>query len=124
MEDESAAEPTREQVEGKRSRGEAPAVDLAAAQAHAQWWSPDLKPKLEVIPSDVAEGVDGATSAWVADECNRALGQKLPKEGKEMRAELAQEGKRRELEAWGKFEAFVPLDASKVQKQLIDTRWV
>ena len=41
-----------------------------------------------------------------------------------MRAELVREGKRRELEAWGKVEAFSPLHACKVQEQLVDTRWV
>ena len=42
----SAVEPTQQQVEGKRSRGNVPAitteVDLAAVQTHAQWWLPDL----------------------------------------------------------------------------------
>ena len=70
MEESSAAAPTPQQVEGKRPRGEAPAitmeVDLAVVQAHAQWWSPDLKPKMEASPSDAVEGVDGAISAWVA----------------------------------------------------------
>ena len=41
-----------------------------------------------------------------------------------MHAELVQDGKRRELEAWGKFEAFSPLNARRAQKQLVDTRWV
>ena len=83
-EESSAAEPTQKQVEGKRPREDVPAitmeVDLAAAQAHAQWWSPDLKSKMEASPSDAVEGVDGAISAWVADECNRVLGQELPQE--------------------------------------------
>ena len=52
-------------------------VDLAVAQAHAQRWPPELKPKLEVNPSAAVEGVDGAISAWVADECNRILGRGL-----------------------------------------------
>ena len=74
-------------------------VDLAAAQAHAQWRSPDLKPKMEASPSEAVEGVDGAISAWVADECNCVLGQEFPQEEEEMRAELVHEGQRRELEA-------------------------
>ena len=128
MEEPSAVEPTQQQVEGKRRRGEAPAitmaVDLAAAQAHAQRWSPDLKPKMEASPSDAVEGADGAISAWVADACNRVLGQELPQEEGGMHAELAHEGKRRELEDWEKFQAFLPLHACKVQKQLVETRCV
>ena len=123
----SAVEQTQQWVEGKRSRGDVPAitmeVDLAVVQAHAQWWPPDLKPKMEASPSEAVEGVDGAISAWVADECNRVLGQELSQEEDEMRADLAREGKRRELEAWGEFDAFSPLSACKVQKQLVDTRW-
>ena len=63
---------------GKRSRGDVPGaatdVDLAVVQARAQLGPPELKHKLEVNPSAAVEGVDGAISAWVADECNRILG--------------------------------------------------
>ena len=73
----SLAEPmnvecSTEVAEGKRSRGETPATTMAVGpavvHAHAQWWSPDLKPRMEASPSAAAEGVDGAISAWVADE--------------------------------------------------------
>ena len=128
MVEQSALEQIQQQVGAKRSRGDVPAttmeVDLAATQAHAQWWARGLKPKLEVNPSAAAEGVGGAISAWVADECNRVLGQELPQEEEEMQADLAHEGKRRELEDWGKFDVFSPLSACKVQKRLVQTRWV
>ena len=55
---------------------------------------------MEASPSDAIEGVDGAISVWVADECNRALGQELYQEEERLHAELVQGGKRRELEAW------------------------
>ena len=62
-------------------RGETPAtttaVDLAVVHAHAQWWSPDIKPNMEASRSSSAEGVDGAISAWVADERNRISGQEV-----------------------------------------------
>ena len=74
-------------------------VGLAVVQAHAQWWYPELKPKLEVNPSAAVEGVDGAISAWVTDECNRIPGQELSQEEKGMHVDLANEGKRRELAA-------------------------
>ena len=73
-------------VEGKRSRGDARATklaaDLAAAQAHAQWWSPDPKPKIEAGQPSVVEDVDGAISAWVAGGRNSSLRQELPPEDK------------------------------------------
>ena len=51
---------------------------------------------MEASPSDAVEGVDGAISASVGDECNRVLGQKLSQEEEKVHAELAHEGKRRE----------------------------
>ena len=81
--DRSSVEPlntegSAEVAEGKRSRGETPATTMAVGpavvHAHAQWWSPDLKPRMEASPSAAAEGVDGAISVWVTDERNRILG--------------------------------------------------
>ena len=78
-------------MEGKRSRGDVPATTLAAylavVQTHAQWRFPDLKPEIEAYQSSVAEGVDGAVSAWVEDERNRISGQELPLEGEEAHAD-------------------------------------
>ena len=97
MVEQATLEQIQQRAEGKRPRGGVPAttmeVDLAVGHAHAQWWSLDLKPKLEVNSSAAVDGVDGATSAWVADECNRALGQELPEEEEEMHADLVNEGK-------------------------------
>ena len=80
----SAVEHAQQQVEGKRSRGDVPAItteaDLAVVQANAPWWPPALKPEMEAGPLEAVEGVDGAISAWVADECNRGLGQELSQE--------------------------------------------
>ena len=66
---------------GKRARGEpaasSMAVDLAVVSAHAQWWSSDLKPQLTALSHQMVEGSDEAVNAWVADECDRVLGQEL-----------------------------------------------
>ena len=93
----SVTEATGTGTKGKRPRGDALAavlaVNMSVVQEHAQWRSPALKPQVEALQSSVVKGVDGAISAWVADECNRVSGQDLsPGEG-EMRAELAHEGK-------------------------------
>ena len=72
------ANPTS-RAEGKCPRGDVQATTsaayLAVVHTHAQWWSPDLKPKIAANKPSVVEGVDGAISAWVTDECNRTLGQ-------------------------------------------------
>ena len=82
---------------GKRPRGEALAtvlaVDMSVVQEHDQWCNPALKTQVEALQSSVVKGVDGAISAWVADECNRVSGQDLSPEEGEMHAELAHEGK-------------------------------
>ena len=131
--DRSTADPTNIEIsshvaEGKRSRADAPAATLAAhlavAQAHAQWWSPDLKPKIEASQSSVVEGVDGAISAWVADECNRISGQDLTPEEEEVHADSVEAGKLREPEEWEKFDVSPPHEACKVKKQIAQTRWV
>ena len=84
-------------LEGNRSRGDAPATKLAAClavvYAHAVWWSPDLKPEIEAGQSLVAESVVGAISAWVADKCNRILGQELTLEEDAAHADSVQAGK-------------------------------
>ena len=120
--------PTQQTAEGKRSRGDNPAtkmeVDLAAALAHAQRWPPELKYKLEAKPSAAIEDVDGAISAWVADECDRILRQELTLEEAEVHANLATAGKQRELADWREFDVFSPHEACKAQKQIVQTRWV
>ena len=131
--DRSMAEPSnietpRQEAEGKLSRGSAPAsklaVDLAVAQAHAQLGSPDLRSKIEVSQPSVVEGVDGAISAWVADECNRISGQDLTPEEEEVHADSVEAGKLREPEEWEKFDVSPPHEACKVKKQIAQTRWV
>ena len=121
-------EQNQQQLERKRSRGDSPAttmeVDLAAAQAHAQWWPPELKPKLEANPSATVEGVDGATSAWVADECTCVSGQELPREVKDVHADLVRAGRQQELADWAKSDVISPRNACQAKKRIIQTRWV
>ena len=54
----------------------------------------------------MVEGSDEAVNAWVADECDRVLGQDLSTEEELSCKELVREGKTRELEAWKKFKVF------------------
>ena len=112
---------------GKRSRGEAQAttlvVDLAAAKEHAQWWSSHLKPQLTALNHQMVAGSDEAVSAWVADECNRILGQELTAEEEMACQELVHEGEMRELEARKKFKVFSSVGEGAISKKVIDSRW-
>ena len=49
----------------------------------------ELKPQVEADDSSAVEGGDGAVSAWVADECDGALGQELLPEEEEQHADVA-----------------------------------
>ena len=58
------------------------AADLEVVEEHAQWWRQEPRSQGDAHRSSVTAGVDGAESAWVADERNRVLGQELsPEEG-------------------------------------------
>ena len=127
--DEPLANPTpgMGQIE-KRLLEDAPAITIAGyisvVQEHAQWWNPELKPKMEALQSSVVEGVDGAVSAWVADECNRVLRQELLPDEEKLHSDLAQEGKLRELAAWKKSDAYTKRNEMNTSKQIAQTRWV
>ena len=100
------------------------AVDLEVAQEHAQWWNPELEPRLVAHRSSLVEGVDGAASAWIADECNRASGQELAPEKETQHAEVVQQAKNRELDVWKQFGVSDPRPNGSVPKQIAQARWV
>ena len=52
-------------------------ADEEVAYDHARWPKPELEPRADATQSFVAEVVDAAISAWVAEECNHVLGQEL-----------------------------------------------
>ena len=68
--------------------------------------------------------MDGAISEWVADRRNSVLGEELSPGGEKMHADLAHEGKQRELAAWGKFDVYLQRNARNVSKKIAQTRWV
>ena len=94
------ADGNSEKRPGSAALEAARAVDLEVVKEHAQWWNPELEPHVEAHQSSIAEGVDGAAPAWVADECNRARGQELSPE-EEQRAELVQAAKIEKFDAGG-----------------------
>ena len=97
---------------------------MSLVQEHVQWRNAAPKPQVEAPQSSVAEGVDGADSAWFADECNRVLAQELSPEDEKMNAGLFQEAKLRDLAAWGKFDVYFQRNARNVSKEIAQTRWV
>ena len=83
-----------------------------------------MKPQVEALQSSVLEEADGAISARVADECDRALGQELSPDEGEMRAGLVRDGEMRELAPWGKFDVYTQRNACHVSKKVAQTRRV
>ena len=120
--DRSLAEPTNSGSSRRDTPAAGMAADLAVTHAHAQWWSPELTPRMEASPSAAAEGVDGAISAWIADERDHILGQELTPEEENIHADLVGAGKLREFEASGKFDVSSPHEACEVQQQTVQTR--
>ena len=59
-----------------------------------------------VTQSSVAEEVHAATSARVADKCNRVWGQKLSEEEERLHDDLARDAREKGLVAWKNFEVF------------------
>ena len=58
-------------------------IDKEVAKEHAQWWQPEVQAKIDTRArmdpgaSFLVDVGGPALSAWVAEECNRILGQEL-----------------------------------------------
>ena len=89
----------------------------------AEWSNPELKPQVGAHQSSVVEGVDGTVSAWVADECNRALGHELSPDEEKQHAELVRHDKEKELDEWRKFDVYEPRKNGSVLRQIVQPRW-
>ena len=46
-------------------------------KGHARWKNPEFKPRMDGTQFSLAQAMDYAISAWVADVCNRVPGQEL-----------------------------------------------
>ena len=92
-------------------------TDTEVEKGHNQWRNPELRARGGATRPSVLEGVEAAISAWVAEECNRVLGQDLAEEGEELHTN------ERELSAWKRFEAFKPLQESGKSESVGNTRW-
>ena len=69
-------------------------------------------------------GLESALTAWIAAQCDRPLGQKLPREDENRFAKEVGAAKTREMDAWCKFKVFSPVLWKNVAKDIADTRWV
>ena len=83
-----------------------------------------MKPHINLAALAPLDGVESATSAWVAFECEMILGQELSASEEQMHADLVTSAKVNELEAWGKFKVPPPASSSSLSKDTVDTRWV
>ena len=64
-------------------------ADKEAVKEDAYWRNPELQSRLVATQAPAAEGAGIASSAWVAEECNRVSGQDLTEGGGELHEELA-----------------------------------
>ena len=49
-------------------------ADKELVEEGAQWWGPGMNARPNAATASPMEGVDAATSAWAADQCNKVLG--------------------------------------------------
>ena len=69
-------------------------------------------------------GMESAFTARIAPQCDRPLGQELSAGDVHRFAKEAEAAKRRELDAWSKFQVYSPVLRENVAKDIADTRWV
>ena len=68
--------------------------------------------------------MEAAPSAWIADECNRVLGEELTEEKEKAHSDLVREAKGRGLGARKSFEVPKPLRAGDAGKTAVGSQWV
>ena len=98
-------------------------ADMGVVKEHAQCRNPGLKWKVGATQSSVAEGVDAAISAWVADACNRVSGKETSGEGGKLHAGLARDAKVEELDTWRRSEVSEPFRGNGVTQAVVNGRW-
>ena len=70
------------------------------------------------------EGMEAALTAWVAAQCDRPMGQELRADDELHFVKEVEAAKRRELDAWCKFQVFSPVLGTRVTKDVVETRRV
>ena len=91
-------------------------------KGHARRRHPELESRLDATRTSVLAGVDVAISAWVAEECNRVLGQEVTEEEAKFHSGMAREATEQESRAWKQFKAFKPLRVSEISDSVASNR--
>ena len=97
-------------------------MEKEAVKENARWRRLEMKAKIDAQTRIVDEW-GPASSAWVAEERNRILGQELTECGGREFSDLVHTAKVRELEARGRSRAFSPVQPGTQPKDLVDARW-
>ena len=79
-----------------------------------------MQPHGDVAKASPLEGVGTATSAWAADQCNRALGQATKIDEERTHSALVKAAKGRKLAPWERFKVFEPFEAVTPPKAIVD----
>ena len=83
-------------------------ADEGVVGKHSRRRNPELESRVDATLSSAAEGVDAAISAWVAEECNRSLGQELSEDGERLHVAMAPDAKEKELNLRKQFKVSKP----------------
>ena len=114
-------------VQEKRLKTDALRVSFIAnktlVKREAPWWDADMKAQFNLSSDVPLDGVESAISAWVAFACSQTLGQELSVQEEQMHGDLVASAKMKELDAWGKFKVFSPVNPSSLSKNSVDSRW-
>ena len=70
------------------------------------------------------EGLEAALTAWAAQVCDRPLGQELSRDDEIQFAKGVRAAKKRELDAWFKFQVSSPVPQKSATRGVVETRWV
>ena len=99
-------------------------AEKEVATEHAQRRNPDLKALWGDIHASGVEGADAATSAWIAGQCNRVLGQALAQEEEKLHGGSREYGQGGGAAGFSEFKVLQPLERGAPTKSIVGTRWV
>ena len=93
-------------------------------KGHAQWWESEVKAHWGANHASLAEGLGAAISAWAANECNTASGQKLSEDEEKLKCDTVRAAKGCELAAWRKFKVLKPVTEGAPSEPSVNARRV
>ena len=95
-------------------------ADEEGVEDHAQERNREMESRLGTSQSPAVKAVDATISAWVAEECERALGEEFSGEKEQLRGDLARDAKIKELDVRKHFQG---CGKDKMRGHMEDAGW-